>query len=506
MIRKSEHFELIDRYLDSELSKAELSELEIQLEIDSDLNEELNLHLEVQNALEETDIISLRNNLNQIARNSQENQTDFVFEAFNFGLSDEFSSFRNLDKQINSKDIKNLENTFPKIHLYQHKIAGKENIHQFYKEQFEADSNTEEESFSSFEEELFADIQNALEESDIADIRANLKQVAKSIPAHQFSAEQIDNYIDNLMDPELKVLFEQELQINASLARELQLMQEINHAGAENDIMNLRASLKEIQRSEGQATTKIEEIEAYLYNELSDDDLIAFEAQMAANTELASEIDLVRNIDLALAENDVMQLRDKLKSISTQINSEKQTERSFAARFKFKKSIVSAVAASLILMLGITGLLSRNDSSQDLYQKFHDTYQTNGIARSADITANQTLTSALRKFDNKDYNQALDLFKQVVATDNNNMVGHFYTAVALQETGKFQHAISEYNTVISDKDNLFIEQAHWYIALCYLQTNENSKTYKQFKEIAEKQGFYQEKASAILRKLDYSEN
>ena len=85
------------------------------------------------------------------------------------------------------------------------------------------------------------------------------------------------------------------------------------------------------------------------------------------------------------------------------------------------------------------------------------------------------------------------------------MVGHFYTGASLQETGKYQNAIKEYETVIIDKDNLFTEQAEWYIGLCYLQTNENRKAYRQFKKIAEKEGFYQQKAQSILNKIKYSE-
>jgi hypothetical protein len=86
------------------------------------------------------------------------------------------------------------------------------------------------------------------------------------------------------------------------------------------------------------------------------------------------------------------------------------------------------------------------------------------------------------------------------------MVGHFYSGVALQETGKYQNAIKEYNTVKINKDNLFVEQADWYIGLCYLQTNEDKKAFNQFSEIAKNSGFYKQKAQAILRKMKYSEN
>ena len=508
MIRKSEYFEQTDKYLSSELTLPELKEFETQLGIDSDLNEEVNLHLDVEQAMCEQDIISLRNTLNQIVQNQTEsayNENISVLDSFSFGLTEEFSSQKSSNAQLNPNDIFNFGHSFPKIHLYQHIIAGKENIHQFYKEQFETNPVSNEESgFSQLEEELFADIQNALEENDISDLRANLMQVAQSIPAHQYSVEDIEDYIYNQMDSELKAQFEQELTINSDLASEVRLIKEVDLAGAESDIMNLRASLNKIQRSEFQPSASIEELESYINNELSNEELASFEAELTSNQKLMDEIDLIKNIDLALSETDVMQLRNNLQNIASEIAANRQTERSFAGKFKAKRIVLSTVAASLILLLGITGILSRQ-SQDDIYQKFYTKYEATGIVRSANLTANKTLSEALQKFENQDYNAALNLFTEVIARDQNNMVGHFYTGVSLQETGKYQNAIKEYETVIIDKDNLFTEQAEWYIGLCYLQTNENKKAYKQFKKIAKNEGFYQQKAQSILNKIKDSE-
>jgi len=505
MIRKSEYFEQIDKYLDAGLSQPELSEFEIQLGTDSDLAGELNLHLDVEQAIGEHDLISLRQNLARIIQNQPDTEENCVFDSFSFGLSEELSSYQNLDRQVNSEDILNFGHSFPKIHLYQHHIAGKENIHQFYKEQFDSGSVSDEGSFSLDDEELFADIQDALAENDIFDIRANLKQVAQSMPDHQYSAEEIDNYIYNRMDPPQRDQFAEEIALNTNLAHDVRLAREIDLAGPEKDIMELRASLKGIMKSETHFTARSEDIEGYIYNRLSEEELASFEAELAENKSLVSEVGLIREIDQALKEADVMRLRGKLQSIAGEIASEKQTERSFAGKATARRVILSSVAASLILLLGITGLLSRESSRDDLYQNFHTTYQTSGISRSASLTTDQALSLAMQKFDNQEYETALNLLKDVISKNQNNMVGHFYAGAALQETGKYQNAIREYETVIVDKDNLFIEQAEWYIGLCYLQTNEDKKAYKQFKKIAKNEGFYQQKAQAILRKIKYSE-
>lgn len=504
MIRKSEYSEKIDRYFDSELNQPELNEFEAQLEADSDLADELNLHLEVEQAVGELDVISLRNNLNQII-NTNVDESVNVFESFNFGLAEEFSSYQNMDLQVNPGDLFNIGHSFPKIHLYQHKIAGKENIHQFYKEQSDSKAISNDESLTPFEEDLFIDIQNALEESDILDIRTNLKQIAQSMPAHQYSIEDMDRFVYNQMEPELREQFEAELTLNASLYQDVRLIREIDLAADEKDIMDLRASLKEIQKSELQSSARIEEIEGFIYNELSDEEMASFEAELTSNQELVKEIDLIKNINLAVKESDVMQLRNNLQNIASKIAAEKQTEQSFVAKFRNNRVVVASVAASLILLLSLTGLLSRQSSPTDLYQRYYTTYQTTGINRSASPSTDQTLSDALQKFNNQDYEAALSLLQNVISRDQRNMVGHFYTGVSLQETGKFRNAIHEYETVIVDKDNLFTEQAEWYIGLCYLQTSEDKKAYKQFKKIAKNEGFYQLKAQEILSKMKYSD-
>jgi hypothetical protein len=505
MIRKSEYFELTDKYLDAEMSEAEVSDFETHMEIDSELADELSLHLDVKQALAEKDIINLREKLNQIVQNQTEKEMIGIFNSFNFGLSEEFSSHKNLGIQPNT-DLQNITQSFPKIHLYQQQIASKENIHQFYKEQFNSDSKPEDEILTPYEENLFIEIQDAMEENDILDIRANLKQIAQSMPAHIYSVEEIDSYVYNQMESELRSQFENELSTNIALAHDVQIIKDIDLACEEIDIMNLRAALNKIQKTEFQSSSRIEEIEGYIYNELSEEEMVSFETELSTNKTLSDEIELIRNIDLALKESEVIQLRNNLQNIATKIASEKQTELSFITRFKARKVILSSIAASLILLLGITGLLTRQASQDKLYQKFYAAYHISGINRSANESADLTLASGLQKFDNQEYEAALNLLKEVTSRNKNNTVAHFYTGASFQETGKYQDAISEFQMVIADKDNLFIEQAQWYIGLCYLQTNENKKAYKQFNKIAENQGFYQPKAQAILRKMNYSED
>ncbi len=160
-----------------------------------------------------------------------------------------------------------------------------------------------------------------------------------------------------------------------------------------------------------------------------------------------------------------------------------------------------------MLILSIAGLLSKNSPSSDaeLYSQYYQPYETTGIFRSGDALIDSKLTKALHQFNDQDYQAAIGLFDQVLEIDPNNPVSNFYSGIAYQQTGQTQKALISYQNVIKDRDNLFIEQAQWYIGLCYLQDENRKKAYRQFTKIANSDSFYQEKASAILRKIKYLE-
>ena len=511
MIRKNK-IELIDKYLSGELTGDALSEFNAELTYNSDLAEEIKLQQEIQEAIRETDITNLRDNLKNIINKEQstENEVymDYEEQTFSFELSEELSSFKEFNQPVNLSDLANFSQSLPKIHLAQHNIASKENIHQFYKEQQEQSSVSDEEfTLTPMDEAIFEDVQAALEEKDIQDLRANLQQIAANIPAHQRTSQEIEQYNSNELNDAQLADFEQELALSRDLKNDVNLYNDVDLAASENDIMDLRASLQSIQQTEASTSQKIEEIDQYINDELTGKSLDSFESELSSNPDLVAELELYKEIDKAVQETQVMDLRAKLNSISKEITREEKQKRSFVAKINSSRVAIATIAASLILLLGIAGLISKNSVSSDaeLYSQFYQPYQTTGIFRSGDALIDSKLTQALYKFNTEDYQTAIDLFSEVLKIDKNNPVGNFYSAMAYQETGKISQALEAYGSVIRDRDNLFIEQAQWYIGLCYLQTKNRKKAYKQFQKIASSDSFYQEKAAAILKKIKYLE-
>lgn len=502
MMRRSEYYQKIDLYLDNELTGSELDEFNVEMLIHSGLAEEVEFHRDVQEAVQEKDIMALRNSLALIV-GEQSFGKDLVKEVlsehkdYNFGLSNEFSSLKEFFKPFSRTEIDRLSHSLPKIHLFQHEIAAKENIHQFYREQFQ-EMESEEDLLSPADEAIFIDVQNALQENDINDLRANLTQIAQGLPEHQRSAEEIEKYLNQELEPSEKDGFEEELAFNQWLEADLEFHREVETALMETDIMDLRASLDKIQGIEHSSMLQSEEIDRYLEQELNAEELSLFEEELSTNPVLAAEVAMYREVDRALEEKEIMTLRSTLKTIGKETRRENQR----AIRMPISRVGVVSIAASLILLLSIGGILTQRTTSEpDLYAKYYQPYQGAGTSRSGNTAIDNTLANALQKYNAGEYESALELLQQVTTTDATNPVGHFFTGMSYQETGRFNKAIEEFEMVIKDRDNLFIEQAEWYIGLCYLQTQERKKAYRQMERIAKSNSYYNQKAEAVIRRL-----
>jgi hypothetical protein len=506
MIRKSEYYEQTERYLSQEMTQSEHQEYEFQLEFDSDLSGELDLQVEVDHAVIEQDVMVLRGLLSQLVHGESEvaEKEISVYDSFSFGLSEEFSSRSKLGTSVNPDDLLNFGHTFPQIHLYQHLVAGRENIHQFYRDQQSYESSGEEVEFSPMDEELFSEVQISLEERDVFDLRANLSQISQIMPVHGYTTEDIEAYVYGRMDLPAVTAFEEELAVNAGLAEDLRLVSELDLAGMERDIIDLRTNLQEIHFGVIAGGVSINHIERYLGGDMSVSEIASFEQEIITNSRVREELDLVREIDHAIMEHDVMQLRGRLHEISGESLSSDRTERSLGlGRVRIgRRFLISAVAASLVLLLGLSGLLSRQTSSEsEIYGRYYSRYEPSGIVRSDGSNTDALMLAGMQRFESRDYETALSLFGDLLSRDASNMAGHFYSGVSYQETGRYDHALEEYATVISNDDNLFTEQAAWYSGLCYLQTGDTRKAVRQFRDIAQREGYYRDKAKDILRKL-----
>jgi hypothetical protein len=422
-------------------------------------------------------------------------------EDARFGLPDEMKDFINLD--VEDGDIGDVGNFLQKLHLRNHKIASKETIHEVYRTD-EVIQETDSDLLSEEDEMIFNEVRQAVAERDIISLRANLQSISQNISAHKWQSEDIEDYLSGDLDEESRLMVENESQVNLNLANDINLHREINEAIEEQDIMLFRSNLKSIIEFESSHNRSVSEIEDYINQELEEPFMCSFEEELMNNEGLAAEVRLSREINDAIGEKDIMALREKLKVIKASEDESDSKQLRGITPLKLSKVVWYAAVASVLIVFGLN-ITFQNQSSTPtaLYSEFYQPVNGNaGITRSAALAEERMINEALLNMNIKDYDKALEQFGNILAKDGQSAIGNFYTAAIYQQKGQFDTAIQYYTNVINQHDNLFVEQSEWYIGLCYLNRNEKEKAIRQFKKIAWKGGYYQQKSNEILKKLE----
>ncbi len=493
------HNKIVERPEYKSLTQEELNELQSVPVNGLALTEEIRLSAEIDEALGEKDIMLLRSQLENITNhtpNTSATEHSNNAEAY-FGLSEEVVKAVNLNVDGYEPEIGNY---LQKLHIKNHALSSKEVIHDLFTE-IEGNHEIDHQLMSTEDELLFDEIQDAVSEKEIIDLRANLQSIAQSVTVHERTFEQIEDFVCGDLDEEIESMIRGEAMMNASLSNEIDLHREVNSAIEESDIMKLRNGLKRMMKKENSHSRSIEEIDNYLNDNMDELTLAHFEEELLSNAGLAAELSFHKEVDKAVAEQDVMALRAKLRGIAMEEN-DRSIEK-LGVSPKIKRIVWYAVASSIVVMLAFSSLvMHKTYSNQQLYTSYYQPYKNgSNVSRSAS-SINNEMNIALRQLDKGNYPTALKMLQSASVKEQDGFSLRFYSGVAYQGLGDFKNAINSFNDVVRHGDNLLVEQSEWYIGLCYLKIEEREKAVKQFRYIVSRNGFYREQSSKLLKQLE----
>jgi tetratricopeptide (TPR) repeat protein len=242
-------------------------------------------------------------------------------------------------------------------------------------------------------------------------------------------------------------------------------------------------------------------IDQKLNGELNERELEAFDQELMDDANLMAEFELHQEVDEAIMESEVIELRKKLDLIHDLTQNKKEPG---LLRTILRHKLSRIAAASFVVLLVITSLslyfmkpdAPSNDSLFNIY------YQPDAalLIRGSD-SQNATLIQAFQMYESKDYKSALSLFQQVLVTDEGNIPVHFYSGISSIELGQYQNALIPFNFIMDHNQNLYVERAEWFTALCYLKLNENENAKNLFSKISHSKSAYKDKAHEILKNL-----
>lgn len=500
MIPNTDFFDQIEDYCQGQLDEALMLDFESELKINPMLRSEVELWIEIQNAIKEKEVLTLRNKLQSV---TQMQNTATVSGSDSFELIEEFSEMQEITEILSSEELIKFYDSLPKVHAYHHVATSNENIHQFYKNQKESLNNWVhdiEDDLTDLDLEQFEGLEQAILEKDILQFRQTLRQVAKSVEP-QFTVEDIEEYINGELTGADLIEFENDMFQNRSLRSEVKLHQEIDSAINENDIMNLRGQISNILHTETSWNVSEKSIEDFIDGVLEGELLEEFLVELKDNTDLTAEVELRKQVNESVSETDIFNLRNELRAAkdSAEVKKVKMLiPESKIGTMRFWRSSV----AILIVLLGIAGVLRNSFVSGDrVYDKYFDVPEWSPErSLSEEITLLQRANSS---YLNGDFAQVINILNQVPESNIELPVFDFYKAASFQKLEKLDDAIAAYTKVINHGDNLFIEESEWYRSLCYLKTGNKERARVELLAVIERKGHFENDAKAVIRRLKY---
>lgn len=500
MTPKAEFFGRIDDYCLNLLDAKEKQEFERELATNEELREEVQLHKDIQAAVLEVDVNDLKGTLEEIYH---ENVVTQAKEGA-FALLDELDEIDELKEELTFEELINSFDSLPKVHVYQHEKTSNENVHRFYEEQqngAEVNGN-EEEELNGFDMEGLDGLEEAIMEKDILNLRDTLQQVAKSVEP-QYSAEDIDAYLNGEMGDEILAEFEVEMKQNSALLEEVSMHKDIEDAVGEVDIMKLRDEMRNIMETETSWNVSEKSIEDFIDGLLEEDLLEEFSAELKENTDLMAEVALREQINNAIGEKDIQSLRAGLQDAQSEAD-KKEVKSIVMPQFKLNSTrFWRNSVAMIIVLVGLSGLLFNNVQSVDrTYNNYFET-PTWASERSAESNMDN-LQQGRIYFQQSDYNSTIEMLNKVPDNSNEAFVAQFYRGVSYQNLNKMDKAIQEYSKVLEHGNSLFVDEAQWYKALCYVKLNRKDEAKQELLAVIDRKGYYEKDAKAILRKLRFN--
>ena len=241
-------------------------------------------------------------------------------------------------------------------------------------------------------------------------------------------------------------------------------------------------------------------IERYLDGEMSPEEKLWFTRELKGNPALKRELCLRERLNESIRETEIMDFRKQLESVFEESRVEIESKHHhLRARRR-----IAAVSSSLIIALAGTltlWLSYRNLDNQKIYEQYYSPAEAGVTFRSEGKADNSELQTAMQYYESGNYEQALFHFEKILRNDPTRLGLNLYSGISQMEVNRYRDANTSFHKIIDNNYILYIEQAEWYLAFCYLMTDDLEKARDQFMLIENRKGYYQHQARRILRKI-----
>ncbi|MDF1550624.1 MAG: tetratricopeptide repeat protein [Bacteroidales bacterium] len=109
---------------------------------------------------------------------------------------------------------------------------------------------------------------------------------------------------------------------------------------------------------------------------------------------------------------------------------------------------------------------------------------------------------AMTQYNQRDYKQAIDLFKKSINQHTRTDEVYYYLAKSYYNTNDPENALSSFNKVIAEQSSPYYEEALWNKSQILLEMNKKKSAINSFNQVKNYKGNYSERAAEILDSLN----
>lgn len=240
-------------------------------------------------------------------------------------------------------------------------------------------------------------------------------------------------------------------------------------------------------------------ISRYLEGEMDPIEATGFEESLENDPELKEEVDLYREVEEAISDTEALDLRAQIDEIHEELTPQLEKLKKNSSKQVLRYVVAASIA--VIISLGTYSLFFKKVDNNKIVTEFYKPYDVTLVNRSANTNITPMMREALYKYETQDYEEAIVLFKEILEINPQITASHLYSGISYLEIEQYKSAEKSLTAVLEHNDNLYMEQADWYLGMVYLLNEEKNKARMQFRKIKNSDGYYEDEARKILRKL-----
>lgn len=209
------------------------------------------------------------------------------------------------------------------------------------------------------------------------------------------------------------------------------------------------------------STEDFESIERYLLGEMSNEEKISFEKQMAGDELLSAKL---KEVKLLLEGIEVAAMKEQLSSYK--LSSEKHTEKKIAVVAAFNRRLLVAASVIVLAVVAVVLFVTRGNK----YEKVYATYYKPdpGLITTMGITDNYAFNKAMVDYKTGNYKKAIDEWRKLKTGMPANDTLDYFLGAAEQANGNNDAALKLLKQIASDPSKPFYKDACWYTGLALI--------------------------------------